>query len=240
MKKLRILAVSFDTHIQPYQLSAFRGAVASKVGWEHDWFHNHDNSTEGGGKTINRYPLIQYKLDTRGEQMRPMLLCLDEAIEEAHHFFSQSDWTVDLKSQQHNLKIAHLRVNQYTLNVWQRPFSYRLHKWLALNTENYQKYQTFRGVVDKLSFLEKLLRTQILSFAKGVDWDLTDDFNLKILNLPRENWLEYKHKQKVLAFTLDFECDLSLPDFIGLGRGASRGLGVVRSAASHVRNTEGG
>jgi Cas6b N-terminal domain len=86
MKNLRILQVAFDTEIQPYELPYFRGAVARKVGIEHEWFHNHDN-TNGG--THNRYPLIQYKLDTHKGQMRPMLLCLDEAIEEAHHFFSQ-------------------------------------------------------------------------------------------------------------------------------------------------------
>ena len=30
MKKLRILAISFDANIQPYQLAAFRGALALK------------------------------------------------------------------------------------------------------------------------------------------------------------------------------------------------------------------
>jgi hypothetical protein len=228
MKKLRILAVSFDTHIQPYQLSAFRGAVASKVGWEHDWFHNHDNSTEGGGKTINRYPLIQYKLDTRGDQMRPMLLCLDEAIEEAHHFFSQPEWSVTIKDQQHNLAIAQLRVNQYTLNVWQRPFSYRLHKWLALNSENYKLWQNLEGLGERVEFLEQKLRNHILSFAKGVDWTIEEKIEVKILSFQEPEWIAYKNI-KTLAFTLDFKANISLPDFIGLGKGASRGLGVVKN-----------
>ena len=225
MKKLRILAVSFDTNIQPYQLPAFRGAIAAKVGWEHDWFHNHDN--ENGG-TFNRYPLIQYKLDTYQGQMRPMLLCLDNAIEEAHHFFSQPDWTVDLRSDTHNLKIAKLNINQYTLNTWQRPFSYRIHKWQAMNADNYKKYQLLRGIVERTSFLETLLKNQILSFAKGVEWDLTEDFTVKLLSMPKEEWVQYKQRQKTLVFTLDFEANVSLPDFIGLGKGASRGLGVVR------------
>ena len=225
MKKLRILAVSFDTNIQPYQLPAFRGAIAAKVGWEHDWFHNHDN--ENGG-THNRYPLIQYKLDTHNGQMRPMLLCLDNAIEEAHHFFSQPDWTVDLRTDTHALKIAKLNVHQYTLNTWQRPFSYRIHKWQAMNTENYKKYQTLRGLVERTSFLEHLLHNQIRSFAQGVDWDLTEDFTVKLLSMPKEEWVQYKQRQKTLVFTLDFEATVSLPDFIGLGKGASRGLGVLR------------
>jgi hypothetical protein len=45
MKNLRILQVAFDTEIQPYELPYFSGAVARKVGIEHEWFHNHDNTT---------------------------------------------------------------------------------------------------------------------------------------------------------------------------------------------------
>ena len=235
MKKLRLLSVSFDTEIQPYELPAFRGALAAKVGLEHDWFHNHDN--ENGG-TYNRYPLIQYKLDTYKGQMRPMLLCLDDAIEEAHHFFSKPDWAVDIRQTRHDLRIAHLNVHQYTLNTWQRPFTYRIHKWQAMNTENYKKYQTLTGVVERTSFLENLLRHQIQSFAKGVAWDLSEDFTIKLLSMPREEWLQYKHRQKTLVFTLDFECNLSLPDFIGLGKGASRGLGVVRIMRERIIRTE--
>lgn len=55
MKKLRLLAVSFDTHINPWDLNKFRGAVSRKVGLEHEWFHNHDNA--GKIHSINSYLL---------------------------------------------------------------------------------------------------------------------------------------------------------------------------------------
>lgn len=228
MKGLRILQVSFDTHIQPYQLSAFRGAVASKVGWEHEWFHNHNN-TEGGYH--NRYPLIQYKLDTYKGQMRPMLLCLDEAIEEAHHFFSKPDWGIDIKDTRHDLRIANLHVHKHTLNVWERPFTYRLHKWQAMNPDNYAKYKQIPET-DKLArtaFLAQLLKNQITSFLKGVGFEPEKPFEVTIKGNAYEEWLQYKHRQKIQVFNLDFECTVSLPDFIGIGKGASRGLGVVRS-----------
>ncbi len=225
MRQIRILEVAFDTEIQPFQLPQFRGAIARKVGLEHEWFHNHDNDSGG---FHNRYPLIQYKLDTYKGQMRPMLLCLEEGIEEAHHLFSQPEWSVDLKGSHYDLKIARLHVNQYRLHQWDKTFSYRLHKWQALNPDNYEKYKLLRGIIQRISFLETLLGNQIKSFAKGVNWDLTDDFKLTILNPPKEEWLQYKTHQKILVFTLDFETNLSLPDFIGLGKGASRGLGVVR------------
>ena len=201
------------------------GAVARKVGIEHEWFHNHDN-TNGG--THNRYPLIQYKLDTAYGQMRPMLFCLDDAIEEAHHFFSQPDWSVNIRGAQYDLRIARLHVNQCRLNAWDKTFGYRLHKWQALNPDNFQKYRSLSGIVAQYAFLEELLRRQIHSFAIGVGWDLGTDFALRITSHAREEWLQYKDKQKILVFTLDFETNLSLPDFVGIGKGASRGLGVVR------------
>ena len=225
MKKLRILQVSFDTEIKPYELSAFRGAVARKVGLEHHWFHNHDN--ENGG-TINRYPLIQYKINTQNGQLRPMLLCLEHGIEEAHHFFSQSDWSLNIKGTLHNMRIANLHVNQYTLNTWDKSFSYRLHKWLPFNSDNFKEYQKMESLADRFNFLEQRLATNIKSFAEGVDWQLTGDpLSIKITDLAKTEWIDYK-QIKSLAFTIDFKTNVSLPDFIGVGRGASKGLGVVR------------
>jgi Cas6b C-terminal domain/Cas6b N-terminal domain len=234
MRQIRILEVSFDTEIQPYQLTQFRGAIAQKAGLQHELFHNHDN--ENGG-FHNRYPLIQYKLDTHKGQMRPMLLCLEEGIEEAHHFFSQPDWSINLHGTQHPLRVARLHVNRYTLNVWQRQFSYRLHKWQPFNGDNYDKYKLLRGIAEKFQFLETLLRTQIQSFAKGVGWEIEEPIDLHITDLVKQEWLEFKSK-KVLSFTLDFQTNVSLPDYIGVGKGASKGLGVVRRVRERISMTD--
>lgn len=225
MKTLRILQVSFDTQIQPYQLGAFRGAIARKVGIEHEWFHNHDN--ENGG-FHNRYPLIQYKLDTYKGQMRPMLLCLEEGIEEAHHFFSQPDWAVNLKGHELPLKIGKLRVNQYTINTWNTTLCYRLHKWQAFTPENYREYQSIESLAQRMAFLEQKLKTHITSFCKGIGYDVPASIQTPITQLIKQEWIDYK-RVKCLVFTLDFKTTVSLPDFVGLGKGASRGLGVVRN-----------
>lgn len=242
MKKLRLLSVSFDTNIQPWELVKFRGAVARKVGIEHEWFHNHDNSGQSAmgngqpadGETLpntpkyhHRYPLIQYKIDTHGDQMRPMLLCLDDCIEEAHHFFSQSDWSLRIGDRVHDMRIARLHVDQINLNVWENHLPYRLHKWRALNSDNYRQWQQLDGLVERISFLEKILAAHILSFARGVGWELDKRFEVKITNMLNEEWVSYKDV-KVLAFTIEFKANISMPDFIGLGQGSGEGFGVVR------------
>ena len=224
MKRLRLLSVSFDTHLNPWDLKRFRGAVAHKVGLEHEWFHNH-NTADGGFH--QRYPLIQYKIDTHKGQMRPMLLCLDDCIEEAHHFFSQSDWTLRIGSQVHDMRIARLHVDQINLNVWESFLPYRLHKWRALNSDNFRLWQQMEGIAEKYAFLENLLAAHILSFARGVGWTLDKRFEVKITKLVNEEWVSFK-EIKVLAFTVEFKANLSLPDYIGLGQGAGEGFGVVR------------
>ena len=251
MKKLRLLAVSFDTEIKPWELKQFRGAIAHKVGLEHEWFHNHDNSLQSSvgseqlavgseqdadgspqvTKYHHRYPLIQYKIDTNGRQMRPMLLCLDDCIEEAHHLFSQSDWSVYIGHKKHDLKIARLHVDKINLNVWEQPFRYRIHKWRALNAENYKVWQRLDGVVAQTAFLENLLAAHILSFARGVGWTLDQRFKVTITKLMKEEWVSFKNI-KVLAFTLEFKANVSLPNYIGLGKGAGEGFGVVRKQRS--------
>jgi hypothetical protein len=230
VKRLRILQVAFDNEIQPYQLSAFRGAVARKVGIEHEWFHNHDN--EHGG-FHNRYPLIQYKLDTYKGQMRPMLLCLEEGIEEAHHLFSQPEWNLTLKGEKYDLRIGKLNVNQYTLNVWEQSFHYRLHKWQVFNTDRYNHWKQLDGIAEQYAFMEEKLAIQIASFGKGVGWQPEQPIAVKITSPFKAEWLDYK-QTKVQVFSLDFKVNVSLPDFIGLGKGASRGLGVVRRVRDRI------
>lgn len=243
MKKLRLLAVSFDTTIQPWEITRFRGAVARKVGLEHEWFHNHDNSgnsetdagPSGNADTVvkyhHRYPLIQYKIDTSGRRMRPMILCLDDCIEEAHHLFSQPDWSIQIGATRHELRIARLHVDQINLNVWDVPLTYKVHKWRGLNSENFREYQKREGMAERITFLENILAAHILSFARGVGWELDKRFEVKITKLLKEEWISFK-SIKMLAFTLEFKANLSLPDFIGLGQGAGEGFGVVRKQGS--------
>jgi hypothetical protein len=233
MKKLRLLSVSFDTSIKPWELKKFRGAVAKKVGIENEWFHNHDNAEYPDDEDPrkpryhHRYPLIQYKIDTHGEQMRPMLLCLDDCIEEAHHFFSQSDWSLRIGDRVHDMRIARLHVDQINLNVWETHLPYRLHKWRALNSENFKQWQQLDGLVERIAFLENILAAHVLSFARGVGWTLDKRFEVKITKVLNEEWVSYKDI-KVLAFTIEFKANISMPDFIGLGQGSGEGFGTVR------------
>jgi hypothetical protein len=220
MTKLRLLSVQFDTPIDPWELPAFRGAVAAKAGLEHDMFHNHDNETGG---FHYRLPLIQYKQD-RG---LPMLVCLNEGIEELHHFFSQPDWTVILNGRKAPVRIHKLDVKQYTLGAWDKTFRYHLRDWIGLRDENYGQYTRLDGAVERLSHLQNVLQKQLDALLQQLDCTPERPVEVKIQQVQRERWVSFKGV-KVLAFSLEFTANVALPNYIGLGKGCSMGWGVVK------------
>ncbi len=218
--KLRVLSVVFDTPIEPWELRAFRGAVARKAGWEHELFHNHNNDTGG---FHYRLPLIQYKQD----HGKPMLVCLNEGIEELHHFFSQPDWTLELNGRHTPVRIARLDVKQFTLNVWEKPFRYHIRHWIALNEENYATWTRLEGMVERLALLEKILLNQIVALLHQLGYHPERAVEVKLIDKKEERWISYKGV-KMLAFSLEFGCNVALPDYLGIGKGCSSGWGVVK------------
>jgi len=218
MKKIRVLTVTFDTEIKEFEIPAFRGAVAEKVGRDNVLFHNH----LADSKLLYKYPLIQYKTIGR----KPAIQCIDFAVDEIHKFFNKSDWSLKISDRWLDMKIHRLDLNQFTMQVWDKTFTYEIRNWIALNQENFKKYQLIENLSDKIIFLEKILIGNILSFAKGIEWNIEKPVILKIRELrdPRP----VKHKsQTVMGFNLNFSTNVFLPSFLGLGKGVSLGFGVV-------------
>lgn len=217
IKKLRTLLVTFDNTISSRQTSAFRGAVIEKVGREHQLFHNH---LETGFNY--QYPLIQYKSIHR----RPAFFCVGPGVDEIHHFFGLRNWSVEVHGEKLDLQIHKLDLNTFNLNVWDKTFAYSIRDWLALNAENYKRFQDTPGLADRIRLMEKLLVGNILSFAKGVDWHIQDEVRVQIDELKNQKMIRYKGVP-LMAFDVSFRSNVFLPNYVGLGKSASHGFGVV-------------
>lgn len=217
MKIIRLLKVCFDTEIKSYEVEAFRGAVIAKAGNEHVLFHNH---TADGFRYS--YPLIQYKRIGG----KPTIICIEKGVDEIHHFFENKDWKIKISGEEKDLKIQNLNVNQFTMQVWDKNFKYSLKNWLALNSENHKKYIELDGIIEKTQFLQSLLTGNIISFAKGIEWQIDKEVSIKILEITDTKILPYK-KQKMQSFDLSFSTNVFLPNFIGIGKGVSMGFGTV-------------
>ena len=223
MPKIRFLKIQFDAEIEAYEIPAFRGAVIAKAGSEHIIFHNHLNDRE----FLYGYPVIQYKRIGKN----PGIICIDYGIDEIHHLFNNTNMDIVVGQRPVSLVVKNLQMQQYNLQVWEKHFEYRLYNWLALNQENYEKYQDLNDELSQIVFLENILKANIISFAKGVKWDVDKQISLRIDELIKSKIVPYK-QQKLLAFDIRFRTNVFLPDFVGLGKGVSLGFGTV----SQIKN----
>lgn len=219
MTKVKFLKVQFTDTIQPWELPAFRGAVVAKVGRAHHWFHNHLDDKQ----YLYRYPKIQYKCVSR----HPMLLCLEEGVEEIHKLFEKSDWSLNISQRDLEMRIHRLDLHEFTMQVLDRPQTYRIRNWVALNEKNYATYQHITALTDKIAFLEQKLVSHIISFAKGIRWHIDQRFEVKITELSAPRWVKVK-STGLMGFDVSFTTRIFLPDFVGLGRKVSLGFGTVR------------
>ncbi len=218
MKKIRYLTIQFNNEIEPWEIAAFRGAVIAKAGNEHILFHNHLNERE----YVYSYPVIQYKRIGKC----PMLVCIDYGTDEVHHFFKNENLELFLGERKIHLEVGKLQLNQINLQVWDKSFAYKLRNWIALNQENFQKYTQLKDEILKLEFLENILKANIISFAKGMKWDIDKPISIRIEKIISSKIVPYK-KTKLVGFDIAFRTNVFLPDFIGLGKGVSLGFGIV-------------
>ena len=223
VKRLRTLLVNFSNDIPMHLITAFRASIIEKVGREEVTFHNH----LGDAQYIYQYPLIQYKIAFG----KPAIVCLEEGVDEIHKLFEQRNWKINLLGESIELKVDRLDLKTTTLNVWDKKFYYRLFRWQALNEKNYREYNNLKSLTEKIQMLERILTGNILSFAKGIEWQIDQPIKLSITDVSLERLNKMKDI-KVAVLDIQFSCNVSLPEWIGLGKGVSKGFGVVRKSRS--------
>jgi hypothetical protein len=223
MKKIRVLKICFEQEIPSREIPRLRGAIIEKTGRDKILFHNHI----GEAGLRYSYPLIQYKVIGR----KGCLICIDEGTDEIHAFLGQRNWDIQLGEQKITLTIDSLLANNFILDVWEKHFTYSISKWLAFNEENYKKYGELKTLTDQIIFLEKVLTGNILSFAKGVGYNVEKNITVKIQKIQRDYFIKYKGTG-LQTFDLSFQTNFSLPEYIGLGKGVSTGNGVIQQLSN--------
>lgn len=218
MKTIRTLLVSFDNNVPHHNISAFRGAIIEKVGRENLLFNHHIDDK----RYLFRYPLIQYK----SIHKNPAILCLGDGVDEIHKLFNKPTWEIDLKGKKIDLTIENLELKNHKASITKNSHSYSLYNWLALNQANFERYSKMADDLARIELLEKVLIGNILSFAKGIDWQIQEQIKVRITAIKKSKQLKYKNTH-LMALGVDFISNVDLPSFIGLGKGASHGYGVI-------------
>ncbi len=218
MDKTRVLVILYDNRLSQFEIPLFRGAVIGAMDGNADvMYHNHSGDT-----VVYRYPMIQYK---RISQCAA-IVAIDSGADVIGQFLSSGITRLRLGDREEEFSIADLRANRILVQVWDSSFEYHLRKWLPLNSGNFSEYQKLDALSDRIEFLEHILTGNILSFAKGIGVTLTSRLECRIISLGRQTLMTYKGV-KMMAFDLEFKSNVSLPDYVGLGKGVSLGFGIV-------------
>ena len=216
---INTLIVKFKNQIAQWEIPLFRGAIIEAASdCNCQLFHNH----QGDGFRY-RYPLIQYKC-IKGQAT---IVCVGEGVEEIGAFFRNSNFMFKLGDKPATqFEIESIIPHRTLVQVWNESFAYYLRNWLPLNPENHQKYMEMEGLVERTQMLEKILVGNILSACKGLEVTIEKGIQCKILHTGEPRVTRFKG---IPYMTLDgeFKSNITLPNYIGLGKGASMGHGII-------------
>jgi hypothetical protein len=125
------------------------------------------------------------------------------------------------------LKIEKEKEEELEIKVSDSEYKYLLTDWLPFNTDPYKQYKAL-PLVEKIRFLEsQLLKNITVDFGKFLQADLSGT-KVTILSVDdlKRSTLPYKgHDYQ--PFSLEFNTNINLPDFITFGNGKAFGYGRI-------------
>ena len=218
-KYIRTLTIQTDADIHQKEVPLFRGAVLNSLGEKANLlFHNHlDND-----KFRYSYPLIQYK--RLGG--KAAIVCVEEGADLIGQFLTETGDTLKIGDREIEWSTKRMQPARLLIQTWEDTFKYHISRWLPLNSKNYHLYQNTEGLVEKIALLENILKGNLLSMLKGLDIHLEQELIVKITQVS-EPYILYNKGIGMTAFNADFNCNLTIPNNVGVGKNASIGYGIV-------------
>lgn len=218
MESTRLVTIIFTNRISDEEIPLFRGAVIQTFnGIENSLFHNHQNE-----KLRHSYPLVQYKR-VNGYAA---IMGIDEGADIVEQLSACNSFNCQLGYRKMNMKISAIHSEKTVISPCDTIQRYKIHRWLPLNSGNYQEYQTMRGLGDRINILEKVLIGNILSFTKGINQYIKSPLTCELVQLEDVGTITYKGVG-LMCFNAHFETNMLLPEFIGLGKSASINHGMI-------------
>lgn len=220
MNKTKVLLIQFQNEVYQSQIESIRAAIVNSLDKKDILFHNHlpDNGFRYS------YPLIQYKRINK----KSAILCLDQGTDAMAHLLADynSNLTLNINGKVEQFELEDIRAYNFITQIWDSRFHYRIHKWMPLSQSNFDKYNQIESMAEKISFLERILCGNILSFAKGIGIYFDNKVECLITSIDEPTVSRYKGVN-VLLFEAEFMSNVSIPDYAGLGKGVSIGYGIT-------------
>jgi hypothetical protein len=217
MQAIQVTTIKFpENQLKPKDAHKLRGYFGNLFKEHSPLLHNHLEN----GSFRYQYPLVQYKVIDN----IPLLVGINEG----------GKLLVDLFLQIKEIQINGQTFPVYEKNIMQKNYHVavdnELHQytwktyWMGLNQENYKKYRNL-SEQDKKRKLESIIKGNILSFCKAIEYKVTETIMVK--TEVREQQSQFKNNT-MTVFSGSFISNVSLPDYIGMGKAVSRGFGTIK------------
>jgi len=217
MDYVKTLIIKFKNELSKRDITKFRGAVIASMHDADILFHNHEGDSLRYG-----YPLIQYKTIDR----KAAIVAVGEGADTLYQTFQKSDWNLNIGERQVQMELGSAKIYETPVMINENAFAYHIENWLPLNEANYAGYKNLDSAVGQMQMLERILVSNILSLLKNSDIIIDEQLTCTITSVPKIQTVRFK-QVKLMSFDLNFKCNIQLPLYIGLGKHASVGHGVI-------------
>jgi hypothetical protein len=204
MNRIRLLHITFEETNQQDIWNRFKTDVVPQIPFV--------------ATSQQPYPLIQFKWQPYRSAFLPMLLCMEAGIEAIFPFLALAD---DLP-----FPIKAIHPYQHHFYTKETFFRYRLEHWKPVQALNCKECLQMHPDELLNSYLKPILRQQLLHLWMSMTHEEPLTFELKLTQLVKTRWVQENH-QPNLYFTIYFQTNLALPNYIGLGHQTQNGLGVI-------------
>jgi ribosomal protein L6P/L9E len=176
-------------------------------------FHHHSPSSY-------HYPLVQYKM----ANSKLVVMGIGR----------YSDVVFERMSQIENIVVPNckVRVNNIELETVSHEVSHEqtsyefTSPWLALNSTNYENFLS-SDKNQRKELLQRILVANILSMLKGLDILYKEKI---VANIEKyKTKITIAHENKFAGIWCKWNANISLPNYIGIGKSVSKGFGVIRT-----------
>jgi len=229
---LQLLFIAFNLPLSAKEIPQWRGAVIELMGLYNsdELFHNHNNNITANTPPHSpppstyhyRYPLIQYRVHKK----HAAILAINQGVDALQEHISNTDWEMKWKGERIELKIEDIISTKHQFKLLPTEKTYQLHKWLALNQDNYVKWQACKNYIERIALLERILTAHLLALFKSFGWWLSEKLQVQLQDMDQKQWIKI-HDAPMLAFNISFSANVDLPLGIAIGKSVSLGFGWI-------------
>lgn len=211
------LSIALESDLKSSDAEKIRGYLGN-IFWDNRYAHQHN----ADGSLIYRYPCVQYKI-IEGECL---LIGFDEGGDVIKRTFHDLR-TLNLDGKWEEILSKGLEGYKATFSITSEQIMYSfLTPWLALNEQNYDKYQRLGKWADRKELLEKILIGNLISISKSLGYTVPAPIKANIIKL-REVKTSLKGVP-MIGFLGSFSVNFEIPDYWGIGKSVSRGFGTIK------------